>query len=185
MVRPWTSTAMFALIAVLMAVDTVIDYRLSGSFGRADVRDTRLRRRPWRDRDPRLAAGVGPVAKSEALGRELTATRADAQRFSREAQDVLKGLGVAIDRPVRQVGALAGRNATSRSSSSKACGTRKLPSFETPANGPSGSRPWRSTGKQACQAAPTSPRSSSRISCSRAYVIRRIPLRLMLDDRRH
>jgi DNA-binding CsgD family transcriptional regulator len=95
MVRPWTSIAMFALIAVLMAVDTIIDSRSSGLasqtfeilvFGAA-------------------LAGIGVQAwqlasarsRSEQLGRELTETRADAQRWSREAQDVLKGLGVAID----------------------------------------------------------------------------------------
>ncbi len=37
-------------------------------------------------------------SQSERLDRELAETRADAQRWSREAQDVLKGLGAAIDR---------------------------------------------------------------------------------------
>ena len=87
---------MFALIAVLMAVDTVFDYRQSGSFY-AQTFEMLV-----------FAAALGGIgihawqlasarSRSEALGRELTETRADAQRFSREARDVLKGLGVAID----------------------------------------------------------------------------------------
>jgi len=97
MVRPWTSIAMFALIAVLMAVDTVIDYRISGSFA-AQTFEMLV-----------FAAALAGIAihgwqlasarsQSERLGRELIQSRADAQRWSREAQDVLKGLGVAIDR---------------------------------------------------------------------------------------
>ncbi len=88
---------MFALIAVLMAVDTVVDYRQSGSFF-AQTYEMLV-----------FAAALAGLAihawqlasarvQSEQLGRELTETRADAQRWSREAQDVLKGLGAAIDR---------------------------------------------------------------------------------------
>jgi len=87
---------MFALIAVLMGVDTVIDYRQSGSFA-AQTFEMLV-----------FAAALAGIAvhawqlasarsRSEALGRELTETRADAQRFSREAQEALKGLGAAID----------------------------------------------------------------------------------------
>jgi DNA-binding CsgD family transcriptional regulator len=97
MVRPWTSIAMFALIAVLMGVDTVIDYRQSGSFFAQTFEMLVF---------AAALAGIGIHAwqlasarlRSEQLGRELRETRADAQRFSREAQDALKGLGVAIDR---------------------------------------------------------------------------------------
>ncbi len=88
---------MFALIAVLMAVDTVIDYRQNGSmaaqtfeiivFGAALAG---IAVHGWQ-----LASAR---SQSERLGRELSETRADAQRWSREAQDVLKGLGAAIDR---------------------------------------------------------------------------------------
>jgi DNA-binding NarL/FixJ family response regulator len=96
MVRPWTSIAMFALIAVLMAVDTVIDYRQNGSIA-AQTFEILV-----------FAAALAAIgieawqlsserSHSERLGRELSQTRADAQRFSREAQDALKGLGVAID----------------------------------------------------------------------------------------
>ena len=87
---------MFALIAVLMAVDTVIDYRQTHSIA-AQTFEMLV-----------FAAALAGIAihgwqlasvrsQSERLGRELTETRADAQRWSREAQDVLKGLGVAID----------------------------------------------------------------------------------------
>ena len=96
MVRPWTSIAMFALIAVLMAVDTIVDYRQNGSIA-AQTFEILV-----------FAAALAGIAihawqlssersTSERLGRELTETRADAQRWSREAQDVLKGLGAAID----------------------------------------------------------------------------------------
>lgn len=87
---------MFALIAVLMAIDTVIDYRQSGSFIAQTFEMLVF-----------LAAlgGIGIHAwqlasarsRSERLNRELTETRADAQRWSREATDVLRGLGAAID----------------------------------------------------------------------------------------
>ena len=87
---------MFAVIAVLMGVDTVIDYRQNGSivaqtfeilvFGLALAA---IAIEAWQLSSARSV--------SERLGRELTATRADAQRWSREAQDVLNGLGVAID----------------------------------------------------------------------------------------
>ena len=96
MVRPWASIAMFSLIAVLMAVDTVIDYRQSGSFVSQTFEMLVF------------VAALGGIAihawqlasarsRSERLDRELTETRAEAQRWSREARDVLKGLGVAID----------------------------------------------------------------------------------------
>jgi DNA-binding CsgD family transcriptional regulator len=103
MVRPWTSIAMFALIALLMAVDTVIDYRQNGSLG-AQTFEIVV-----------FAMALGGIAihawqlasarlQSERLGRELSQTRADAQRWSREAQDVLKGLGAAIDRQFEKWG---------------------------------------------------------------------------------
>jgi DNA-binding CsgD family transcriptional regulator len=96
MVRPWTSIAMFSLIAVLMAVDTFLDYRQSGSF----VAQTfemlvfiaalfGIAIHAWQ-----LASAR---SRSERLDRELIETRAEAQRWSREARDVLKGLGAAID----------------------------------------------------------------------------------------
>jgi DNA-binding CsgD family transcriptional regulator len=96
MVRPWTSIAMFALIAVLMAVDTVLDYRQSGSFVAQTFEILVF---------IAALAGIGIHAwqlasarsRSERLDRELTETRAEAQRWSREARDVLKGLGAAID----------------------------------------------------------------------------------------
>ena len=69
---------MFALIAVLMAVDTVIDYRISGSFA-AQTFEMLV-----------FAAALAGIAihgwqlasarsQSERLGRELTETRADAE----------------------------------------------------------------------------------------------------------
>jgi DNA-binding NarL/FixJ family response regulator len=87
---------MFAFIAVLMAVDTIIDYRQNGSLA-AQTFEIVV-----------FAAALAGIAvhawqlasarvQSERLGRELNETRADAQRWSREAQDVLKGLGAAID----------------------------------------------------------------------------------------
>src|SRR5262245_2694432 len=96
MVRPGTSIAMFAFIALLMGVDTVIDYRQNGSF----VAQTfemlvfvfalaGIAVHGWQ-----LASAR---SQSERLDRELAETRAEAQRWSREARDVLKGLGAAID----------------------------------------------------------------------------------------
>ena len=87
---------MFAFIAVLMAVDTIIDYRQNGSFA-AQTFEIVV-----------FAAALGGIAvhawqlasarlTSERLDRELNESRAAAQRWSREAQDVLKGLGAAID----------------------------------------------------------------------------------------
>jgi DNA-binding CsgD family transcriptional regulator len=97
MVRPATSILMFALIAGLMAVDTVIDYRQSRTFF-AQTFEMLV-----------FVFALGGIAlhgwqlasarsKSERLDRELAATRAEAQRWSQEAKDVLKGLGAAIDR---------------------------------------------------------------------------------------
>jgi DNA-binding NarL/FixJ family response regulator len=96
MVRPWASLAMFALIALLMAVDTVIDYRQNGSYVAQTFEMLVF-----------VAALTGIAihafqlasarSRSERLDRELTETRAEAQRWSREAKDILKGLGAAID----------------------------------------------------------------------------------------
>ena len=88
---------MFALIALLMAVDTVIDYRQNGSFAAQTFEIVVF---------AMALAGIAVHAwqlasarmQSERLGRELSQTRADAQRWSRETQDVLKGLGAAIDK---------------------------------------------------------------------------------------
>jgi DNA-binding CsgD family transcriptional regulator len=97
MVRPTTSIAMFAFIAVLMGVDTVIDYRQNGSFAAQTFEIlvfvlalAGIALHGWQ-----LASAR---STSERLDRELAETRADAQRWSREAQDILKGLGAAIDR---------------------------------------------------------------------------------------
>jgi DNA-binding NarL/FixJ family response regulator len=87
---------MFSLIAVLMAVDTAIDYRQSGSFVAQTFEMlvfvaalTGIAIHAWQ-----LASAR---SRSERLDRELTETRAEAQRWSDEARDVLKGLGAAID----------------------------------------------------------------------------------------
>jgi len=96
MVRPWASIATFALIALLMAIDTVIDYRQSGSFVAQTFEMLVF---------VAALAGIGIHAwqlasartQSARLDRELTETKAEAQRWSREAKDVLSGLGVAID----------------------------------------------------------------------------------------
>jgi DNA-binding CsgD family transcriptional regulator len=97
MVRPATSIAMFAFIAFLMGVDAVIDYRQSGSFFAQTFEMVvfvfalaGIAIHGWQ-----LASAR---SQSERLDRELAETRAEAQRWSREARDVLKGLGVAIDR---------------------------------------------------------------------------------------
>jgi DNA-binding CsgD family transcriptional regulator len=103
MTRPWTSIAMFALIAVLMAIDTVIDYRQNGSIVAQTFEIVVF---------AMALAAIGIEAwqlssarsKSEYLGRELVQSRADAQRWSREAQEVLKGLGAAIDAQFEQWG---------------------------------------------------------------------------------
>jgi len=87
---------MFALIAALMGVDTIIDYRQNGSILAQTFEILVF---------AMALAAIGIEAwqlssarsKSERLGRELIQSRADAQRWSREAQDVLKGLGAAID----------------------------------------------------------------------------------------
>jgi DNA-binding CsgD family transcriptional regulator len=97
MVRPRTSIGIFAFIALLMAVDAVIDYRQSGSFFAQTFEMlvfvsalAGIAVHGWQ-----LASAR---SRSERLDRELAETRADAQRWSREAQDVLNGLGAAIDR---------------------------------------------------------------------------------------
>jgi DNA-binding NarL/FixJ family response regulator len=79
-----------------MAIDTVIDYRQSGSFVAQTFEMLVF---------VAALAGIGIHAwqlasartQSERLDRELTETKAEAQRWSREAKDVLKGLGAAID----------------------------------------------------------------------------------------
>jgi DNA-binding CsgD family transcriptional regulator len=97
MVRPRTSIGIFAFIALLMAIDAVIDYRQSGSFFAQTFEMlvfvlalAGIAVHGWQ-----LASAR---SRSERLDRELAETRADAQRWSREAQDVLNGLGAAIDR---------------------------------------------------------------------------------------
>jgi DNA-binding CsgD family transcriptional regulator len=97
MVRPWTSIAMFAFIAVLMAIDLVIDVREVGWVPSQAfelfvfvLALAGIAIHGWQ-----LASAR---SMSERLGRELTETRAEAQRWSREAKDVLNGLGAAIDR---------------------------------------------------------------------------------------
>ncbi len=88
--------AMFALIAVLMAIDTLIDYRQNGSLAAQTFEIlvfiaalAGLAVHAWQLASART--------RTERLDRELTETRAEAQRWSREATDVLKGLGAAID----------------------------------------------------------------------------------------
>jgi DNA-binding CsgD family transcriptional regulator len=87
----------FAFIALLMAVDTVIDYRQSGSFFAQTFEMlvfvlalAGIAVHGWQ-----LASAR---SRSERLDRELTETRAEAQRWSQEAKDILKGLGAAMDR---------------------------------------------------------------------------------------
>jgi len=92
-----TSIAVFALIAILMATDLTIEYRrgvqlalqtfellifLSALAG--------IALHWWQMSSARRV--------SERLDRELAETRAEARRWSQDAQDVLAGLGVAIDR---------------------------------------------------------------------------------------
>jgi len=88
---------MFAFIAVLMGVDTVIDYRQNGSIAAQTFEIlvfvlalAGIALHGWQ-----LASAR---SQSERLDRELGETRADAQRWSREARDVLQGLGAAMDR---------------------------------------------------------------------------------------
>ena len=88
---------MFTLIAALMAIDVVIDYRENGSFAAQTFEMlvfgfalAGIAIHGWQ-----LASARSHSAR---LDRELAETRADAQRWSQEAKDVLKGLGVAIDR---------------------------------------------------------------------------------------
>jgi len=91
------SIALFTVIALLMATDLTIEYRrgvplalqsfellifVSALAGIAFH---------WRQ----LAAAR---RQSERLGEELAEARAEARRWSREAEDVLRGLGAAIDR---------------------------------------------------------------------------------------
>ncbi len=97
MVRPWVSTAVFGFIALAMAVDVVVDYRGGGSLASQTFEILVF-----------VAALAGIAVHgwqlasarslSERLGRELTETRAEAQRWSRETKDVLQGLGAAMDR---------------------------------------------------------------------------------------
>jgi DNA-binding CsgD family transcriptional regulator len=97
MVRPATSIAMFAFIALLMGIDTIIDYRQNGSFFAQTFELlvflfalAGIAVHGWQ-----LASAR---SRSERLDRELAETRVEAQRWSREARDVLQGLGAAIDR---------------------------------------------------------------------------------------
>ena len=99
-----TSTALFALIAVLMATDLTIEFRLGEPIGLQTFelvifllalagfafhwwQMTTARRRSQR-LDRELAAARA----------EVTRWSADAQRWNAEAQHVLQGLGAAIDR---------------------------------------------------------------------------------------
>ena len=88
---------MFALIAVLMAIDMVIDYRETHAFAAQTFELlvfifalAGIAVHGWQ-----LASARSQSAR---LDHELTETRAEAQRWSQEAKDVLKGLGAAIDR---------------------------------------------------------------------------------------
>jgi DNA-binding CsgD family transcriptional regulator len=92
-----TSIAVFALIALLMAADLTIDYR---------------RGVPLLPQTFELlifVSALGGIAlhwwqmsaarrHSARLDRELAETRAEARRWSLDAQDILQGLGAAIDR---------------------------------------------------------------------------------------
>lgn len=88
---------MFALIASLMAVDVTMDYRQGGSIASQTFEILVFLS---------ALAGIGVHSwqlasartLSERLGRELTETRAEAQRWSQETRDVLEGLGAAMDR---------------------------------------------------------------------------------------
>jgi DNA-binding CsgD family transcriptional regulator len=97
MVRPWVSIAVFAFIAALMAADVVIDYRQGGSLASQTFEIlvflsalAGLAVHGWQ-----LASAR---SLSERLGRELSETRLEAQRWSRETREVLQGLGAAMDR---------------------------------------------------------------------------------------
>ena len=98
------SVALFAIIAVLMAVDVTIEFRrgvplglqtfellifISALAGIAFHRwQTVVARRHSNDLDRELALARAEVARSTE----------DAERWKREAADVLQGLGAAIDR---------------------------------------------------------------------------------------
>jgi DNA-binding CsgD family transcriptional regulator len=92
-----TSAAIFALIALLMLTDLAIEYRRGVPLALQTFEFliflaalAGIALHWWQMTSSRLW--------SERLDRELAATRAEARRWSRDAQDVLQGLGAAIDR---------------------------------------------------------------------------------------
>ena len=89
--------AMFALIAVLMAVDTAIDYRQSGSFSPQTFEMLVFVAALAGMAIDAVQLASRAIAIRTARPRTRRRARAEAQRWSREAQDVLKGLGAAID----------------------------------------------------------------------------------------
>jgi DNA-binding CsgD family transcriptional regulator len=100
------SAAIFVLIAVLIGVDVVGDYR-------SGTRPLHLAVELFV-----MALSVGGVvvlwrlmraaqARAEFLTADLEAARAEARRFSEEAHDALRGLGEAIDRQFQRWGLTA------------------------------------------------------------------------------
>jgi DNA-binding CsgD family transcriptional regulator len=100
----WLPVLLFGLIAVLMATDVAIDFRRGGATAvesfEALIFASALAGIAfyWRQR-------VTERRRSQHLDLELAAARAemhrwaaDAQRWNQEAQEVLQGLGAAIDR---------------------------------------------------------------------------------------
>jgi DNA-binding CsgD family transcriptional regulator len=100
----WLPVLLFGLIAVLMATDVAIDFRRGGATAvesfEALIFASALAGIAfyWRQR-------VAERRRSQHLDLELAAARAemrrwaaDAQRWNQEAQEVLQGLGAAIDR---------------------------------------------------------------------------------------
>ena len=103
-VSGWLPVLLFGLIAVLMATDVAIDFRRGGATAvesfEALIFASALAGIAfyWRQR-------VTERRRSQHLDLELAAARAemrrwaaDAQRWNQEAQEVLQGLGAAIDR---------------------------------------------------------------------------------------
>ena len=164
------SIVLFAMIAALMATDLTIEFRrgvplalqsfevlifLSALAGFAFHwwQMTAARRRS-QQLDHELAEAWA----------EVTRWAEDARRWNREAQQVLQGLGEAIDAS-STAGASPTPNARWRSCSSKGSGIKRLPSHGARASGPFGSKRSRCTESPGSPGEPTSPPFSSKICC--------------------
>ncbi|PYR04166.1 MAG: hypothetical protein DMG00_24445 [Acidobacteria bacterium] len=149
------SVILFGVIAVLMAIDVTIEIRSGVPLGLESFELVIF------------LLALGGIAihwwrLTEARA-EVKRWTEDARRWNQEAQDILQGLGVAIDRQFDRWGL----SPAEREISSRVSGTRRLPSSERRASAPFVSRRCPSTENPASTAATISRHSSSKTFCCR------------------